>query len=209
MADNANTQQTANTTDTEVAVDSSNSNSQYDAAFVDGLKKQADEYKKKVREYETKMKSQTETELKQKEEWQKFAQLKEQEAGEYRTKYEALQQNLVVEKKYNALKNEAVKLGLRQEAISDLELVDLSDIQIESTSTGKYNVLGAEKYAERLKAVRPHWFGGQTVNVNTSSVRVQGSESVDPKAILKAESEGRKSGDMSEYKRLISLYKKK
>ncbi len=46
MADNANTQQTANTTDTEVAVDSSNSNSQYDAAFVDGLKKQADEYKK-------------------------------------------------------------------------------------------------------------------------------------------------------------------
>ena len=193
------------TTDTQTTTTTTEAAPAFDTAYVEGLKKQLSEFKTKTKEYETQSKQQQEASMRQKEEWQKLAELKETEAKEYKTKFDGLQQSLIVEKKYNALKNEAVKLGLRQEAISDLELVDLSDIQIESTSTGKMNVLGAEKYAERLKAIRPHWFGGNAPNVNTGNLRVTGNDSVDAKSILKAEAEGRKSGDMTEYKRLISL----
>lgn len=64
--------------------------------------------------------------------------------------------------KANAIEKEAIRLGLRKEAMQDLDLVDKSMLEIESTSTGKINILGVNDFLENLKLNRPHWFGDAT-----------------------------------------------
>lgn len=60
--------------------------------------------------------------------------------------------------KATAIEKEATKMGLKQEALQDLDLVDKSLLEIETTSTGKINVLGVNDFMENLKVNRPHWF---------------------------------------------------
>ena len=146
--------------------------------------------------------------MKAQNQWKDVAEQREREVAEWKGKSEALQTSYLSEKKYQQLSNAAQKLGLRPEALSDLESLDLEEIQIETTSTGKINVLGAEKFAERLKALKPHWFQEKPApNVNASGQRVQDPPAtVTTALILQAQKEGEKSGDMSKYHGLVRQY---
>lgn len=139
-----------------------------------------------------------------------LAELKENEAKEAREEADRLKESFVSEKKFNVVQAECQKLGIRPEALSDLEGLDLGDVQIETTSTGKINVLGASKFAARLKSLKPHWFQDvKTTKVNTGGNRVLDSEdgNITPAMIYEAEKAGRKSGDMSEYNKLHSKFR--
>jgi hypothetical protein len=60
--------------------------------------------------------------------------------------------------RFNEVKHLALADGLKKEALGDLELIDLDDVKVESTSTGRFIVQGAKDRVEKLKTERPHWF---------------------------------------------------
>jgi hypothetical protein len=137
--------------------------------------------------------------------WKGIAEAKEKEANDARAEATKIRTAFVDEKKFSAIREKCAALGIRPEAISDLEGLDLSRVQIETTSTGKINVLGAGDFAERLKANKPHWFTDKSgPNVNTNGTRVldtNGAE-VTVQSLLEAEREGKKTGDMTKYHQL-------
>lgn len=59
--------------------------------------------------------------------------------------------------RFNEVLREAKKEGLKNER--DLELVDLEDVDVEATSSGRFLVKNASDKVQRLKSERPHWFG--------------------------------------------------
>lgn len=60
--------------------------------------------------------------------------------------------------RFNEVKVLAQAEGLKKEALSDLELIDMEDVKVETTSTGRFIVQGAKDRVEKLKTERPHWF---------------------------------------------------
>ena len=130
---------------------------------------QLHDLKRREKAAKTELESRDLQSMKDREEWQKIAELKEQEAAAANERANTLQENVTYATKYSAVKDAALKLGLRQEALADLDLVDLEDVLIERTSTGRTNVLGTEKFVQGLKASRPHWFGGNNLNINATN----------------------------------------
>lgn len=165
-------------------------------------------YKKELLKLKEEKDSEKTARMKEQNQWKELAEAKEREAAEAREKSERLQMSYLSEKKYGALKSSCSALGLRPEALSDLEMLDLSEVQIETTSTGKINVLGAEKFAERLKATKPHWFlDKQTPTVNGAGPRVQDNMgAITPAMLLKAQADGQKAGDLSKYNSMAQTY---
>lgn len=146
--------------------------------------------------------------LKEQNQWKEIAEQREREAKEAREESERIRNSYVGERKFNAVRGKCEALGLRPEAISDLEMLDLEEIQIETTNTGKINVLGADRFAQRLKTLKPHWFADKTPpNVNTKGARINDNGGVLTAAdLIAAEREGRKSGDMSKYHELHAKF---
>lgn len=157
---------------------------------------------KKAAELAAKEKKDNETaRLKETNDWKTLAEQKEIEAKEAVTRAELLQTSYVNDRKHSAIVSKCEALGIRAEAIDDLKDLDLSEIAIETTSTGKINVLGAERFAAALKARKPHWFSDKAPpKVNSNGTRVlESGDAITVKDLLKAEADGIKSGDKSKY----------
>ncbi len=116
----------------------------------------------------------------------------------------------VNDKKFSALKDSCQKLGLKAEAAADLELMDLSGIEVETTSTGKVNILNSDKVAERLKATRPHWFGsGKAAKINSESPGViDGGGSVTMAQVFEAEKKYQKSQTQEDQATYLKILRK-
>lgn len=147
--------------------------------------------------------------LKEEKRFEELAAAKEQEAKEAREEADRIKNSFLNEKKFSAVRLAAEKLGLRPEAVSDLEELDLDKVQVETTNTGKISVLGADKFAERLKTLKPHWFADKSKpNVNTNGTRVieggDGTVTIDD--VIAAEKEGKKANDMTKYRELFKKY---
>jgi hypothetical protein len=174
------------------------------------LKKVLDElhgYKKQAREYESQLKTREVEEMKQREEWQKVAELREQEAMKAREEADSLRNSFMSAKKYDALKAAALSNGIKPEALEDLELIDFSDqVALETTSTGRVNVLGADEAIRELKARKPYWFGKSMGNVNHSSPDVVSGEPVTLDKIMELQAEARKSGNWGQYQKALAEY---
>ena len=144
--------------------------------------------------------------------YKELADTYERENKELKEKYTKLTQSVVESKKFDSVKDAAVKMGLRPEVVSDLELVDMDGVIVETTSTGKINIIGADRFAERLKAAKPHWFTEGAPNLNTKNpkLRIEGSGSdVTGAMVADAQRKAMRSGkseDHAEYKKLASQY---
>ena len=157
--------------------------------------------------FKEEQKTNQDKELKQQNKWQTLAEQKEADAIAARAESTQLKNSYLNDRKFSTVKESCVKSGLRPEALVDLELIDLSDVVVETTSTGKINVLGSDKFAERLKTLRPHWFTDKPPVVYSSGVKIldpTGPVSLDQ--LYAVEKECKKSGDMTKYKEAFNKY---
>ena len=165
-------------------------------------------YKKSLRELEAKQKDQELRVLKEKQDWQKIAELKEQEALDAIAQKERMTKAVVNDKKMSAIREAAMKSGILETALDDIELIDLSEVQVETTSTGRINVLGVEDAIKRVKTLKPHWFGKPPVKVNGQipNVKNTGEDVVTLEKIVKLRKEAMQSGDYSAYTPAFKKY---
>ena len=164
-------------------------------------------FKTRFQKLETEQKTKQDQELKQREQWKTLAEQKEQEAKRLQGELESVKDSFLNEKKFGSLREEALRLGLRQEAVGDLETLDLSEMQVETTSTGRINILNAKMFAEKIKAIKPHWFQQQSTVINASNPRVvdNGNSVVTAKDVFTAETAYRKSQSSEDLKRYKDL----
>lgn len=107
--------------------------------------------------------------MKENQDWEGIAKTKEQEAEEYKSKFEGLSKNLIEQAKQSALRTAALKAGILDSSLSDIELLDFSEVTTETTSTGKILVSGADQAIANLKLKRSHWFGTKASSINPAS----------------------------------------
>lgn len=141
--------------------------------------------------------------LKEQNDWQKIAQEFEGKYKEEKNAREGMSKAMIADRKMTAMREAAMKSGILSSALDDLDLLDFPEVKVETTSTGRVNVLGTESAIQRLKGLRPHWFGKPTPNVNGGAPRVDESGEGEKtgvelrKQLLELETAARKSGDWS------------
>jgi hypothetical protein len=167
-------------------------------------------HKTRAAELEQQLKAASDAKLKESNDYKTLSEQRETEVATLKAENKRIQDAIVEEKRTTALKSKLTSMGLqiRPEAESDLEALDLSGLRIETTSTGKINVLGVGEFAERLKAAKPHYFADKVApNVNTTGARVLDSGGViTPQDLIAAEREGRKTKNMGPYQELMKKY---
>lgn len=167
-------------------------------------------YKSQVKDLQTKLASVEEQKLKEREDWKSLYEIEKEARTNAELASNKTQESYLAEKKFSAIKEAALRFGIRPEALDDLSLLSLDQVQIESTSTGRLNVLGADTAVQELKRTRPYWFSdNRPPNVNTTTVGVGPQDGpVTWQTLQKLEREGKKSGDMSAYKQAYTIYNK-
>jgi len=176
---------------------------------MDHVLKDLHKFKAQAKDLEEKLKAKETEDLKISQRWKELAEIKERENSELKTKLDTKDKMIVDDKKFSALKDSALKAGLRKEALADLELVGLEDIAIETTSTGRINVIGADVAVERLKTMRPHWFSStQAPSINLNQPGVTQGSLLTKQDVFKAEDEAKKTGDYTKYKAVLEQFRK-
>ncbi len=145
--------------------------------------------------------------LKAKEDYKAIAEDFEKKYSEAVKERDQIRTAIVSDKKMSAIKLEAKKAGILDTALEDLELVDFPEVNVETTSTGRMNVLGVERAIQRLKTSRAHWFGKSAPNVNPGTPGVSLDGKVTYEEFTASENAARKSGDWSAHKALVARYK--
>lgn len=125
-------------------------------------------FKKQVSELETKFSQIEDQRLRDQNDWKQLAEKEKKRADDADAKVKTITGSLVLTQKHQAVQKAALDAGIRQEALADLDLLDLNEVQVEATSTGRYIVSGANEYIDELKAKKPHWFKtAKAPNLNT------------------------------------------
>lgn len=115
-------------------------------------------YKNRVRELEA-AQNQLETDrLKEKEEYKTLYEKSQEEANKWKKEAESGQALFSNTQKYEAVKRHAVQAGILDEAVDDLEMLDLEGVEIETTNKGRFTVRGAKEFVDSLKTKKPYWF---------------------------------------------------
>jgi len=110
------------------------------------------------------------SQLQEKENFKQLWENEKQKRTEAEEKAQKLSQTVFNNFKMSAIKEEALKAGILESAVEDLDIVDNSMVEVETTDQGRINVLGASDFIETLKAKKPHWFnraGAPRVNNGT------------------------------------------
>ena len=147
----------------------------YSKAEFEKALREAKKYKDLAKEHEKKNKDRELQELEKNNEWQRIAQMKEEEAKTAREEADKLKNSFVSREKAAAIREAAIGAGLRKESIQDLRLIDFPEIKMETNSEGEFIVSGADKAVMRLKSLRPHWFQAAAPTVNTTTPTVTNS----------------------------------
>lgn len=120
--------------------------------------------------------------LTEKENFKELYDLEKQKREEAETKSKTLTSSYVNFFKTSAIKEEAIKGGILDQALDDISLVENSMVQIETTDKGNVNVYGAKEFVEQLKQNKPHWFK----KIGAPNVNNANSEMPDPPKPLSA-----------------------
>ena len=99
-------------------------------------------------------------------------------------------------KKYDSVYASALKAGLRKEAESDLNLLDLDGVEVERTDQGRVLVHGQDAFVEKLKQIRPHWFKSNDVPMfNSGGGRPpEENKPIDSRELFRLEKQARLGG---------------
>lgn len=105
--------------------------------------------------------------LKEQNNWKDLYEQTEKKANEYKEKLSSISTALVQDKMQTAIEKEALALGILPSALEDLDLLDKSMVEVETTSTGKVNFNNVKEFVESIRVKKPHWFGAhQDPNIN-------------------------------------------
>jgi hypothetical protein len=125
------------------------------------FKARAQELEAKIQDFETKK-------LQESNDWKTLAEREKGLREEAQRKLEKHSSFYQSTQKHSAVLGHALKAGLKAEAEGDLELLSMDGVEVEVTSTGRFNVIGADTFVEELKRKKPHWFNTQKdLKVNT------------------------------------------
>lgn len=160
-------------------------------------KKEGEELRKKLENDRLKKLKDSED----KEAYIKEVEAQRDEAIQSRTRVtEAVIQDL----KMNAIRTEALSAGLNPKFKKLLDKFDCEGVEVETTSTGRMNVLGATSFVSRLKAEHPEMFGqkGSKINPEDPKVTSESEMTMDKLRELKkkAEKAGLRSPEYAEYR---------
>ncbi len=162
--------------------------------------------RERARKLEEQLKSKDLSVLKEKQEWQKIAELKEKEASDKDQELTQLRSGIVYDRKFSAVREAALKSGILESALDDLEMLDFKEVAIETTSMGRINVIGADRFVSELKLKKPHWFGGKGSKVNSNSPETVGAKSITWEQLQEAEKKANKTGDYAPYEKVLRQY---
>ena len=133
-------------------------------------KRQANDAIERQKEYEEKLR---EIETNQQKSQGKYKELYENtntELESYKSKYEGVLKSVIDDKKLTKVRELALQKNIRKEALDDLDMVDMSSVVVETTDQGRYNVLGADSFVDKLQQAKPHWFNDDKApGVNNST----------------------------------------
>jgi len=166
-------------------------------------------YKQKLREFEQKFEEQQTSKLKANEEWKSLyeSEVSKRESAEMQAK--RLEDSFVFNKKMDVIKQEAIKQGIHNAALNDLEHMGFDDVQIQKTvredGLQSVDIVGAADAIARLKAAKEYLFNKNTPpKTNTSDPEVGLPSEVTVDQVLKAE----KDGNTQKYRELLMKYQK-
>jgi len=183
----------------------------YSAKDVERIVNELTQYKTKAIELENKFKNQELEQAKASQEWQKVAELHEKTAKEYQDKFERFKSAVVSDKKLSAIREEAIKAGIRKESLADLGILDYPEVKLDTDSEGNFLVEGADKAVQRLKTLRGHWFQSVAPKVHAESPSVTGAgNQVSWDDLKKLELDYKKnpnSANAENYKKALLAYK--
>lgn len=165
-----------------------------------------DEARRLKEENETLIKNQ----MKEKSDYKSLAEKFEKELVDEKEKNKRLVQGTVYDKKLSAVQASLRAKGLRKEAEIDVERLDLSDIEVETTSHGRINLIGVEEFVERQKQLRPHWFQSSAPRINPGSPDVVNSsgDRITTKMLSDLYDKGARNGDLTAYRSALQQYQK-
>lgn len=105
--------------------------------------------------------------LKEQNNWKDLYEQEQKKASEYQEKLKKVSTSLVEDKMRTVIEREASKAGILPSALEDLDLIDKSIIEVETTSNGRINFHNVKEFVDSLKMKKPHWFGAhQDPNIN-------------------------------------------
>lgn len=175
-------------------------------------KKEKLELARKLQELEAKFDKQAKETLKKQSSYKELAEQYEKELEVERGKNQRFSEAYLQDRKLDAVKAAASQAGIRKDAIDDLELlIARADIEVETTSSGRINILGADKFVARLKSQKPYLFEtkGSKVNPETPGVGTASDMSWEKLEELKAKaskSSNPKSREWQEYKQALLAF---
>lgn len=158
------------------------------------FKSQAKQQEEAIRETERKLQAVEQQRLAEKEDWKALAEKRQALLDEAQARHESLKSSVFNTAKFSAVRAEALKAGLRPEAESDLELIQMDPVVVEMTTTGKMQTIGAKEFVDELKRTRAHWFKNPNVpQVNAGGRAFTGANgTVTAKDVIAAEREWHK-----------------
>ena len=142
--------------------------------------------------------------MKAKEDWKALAEQFEGEAKAAREELTKVKSGIAATFKSMQVKSEAQKLGIKESAMRDLDLLQFDDVEAVFGTDGKVTVNGAKEAAELLKKTRDHWFTtGKVENINTG-----GTGGGNPEVLTSAYMNELEKKDPAKYKQLMPKYVK-
>lgn len=100
--------------------------------------------------------------MKEQNQWKELYEVEQKKSMEAQERLSQISEALVSDKMRIAIEKEVAKLGLVEGALEDLDLLDKSMIEIETTSSGKVHFNNVKEWAENLRAKKPHWFNSNS-----------------------------------------------
>ncbi len=133
-------------------------------------KRQYKETADRVKELEEKLKAIDVAKLEESEEHQKLAEHYRTEAETFKEKYNQTVQSVITDKKISAVQRELSKHQVKDGYVDLITQMIGDDVIVEATSTGRHNVLGADKFVESIKETYPDMFiDPKAPNINNAT----------------------------------------
>jgi hypothetical protein len=154
------------------------------------FKHEARELKEQNAKLQRAIEEQKENQMRQQEQWKELYEREKEKSSALQSRNDEIQNSFFGSLKSKEIEREAVKLGIRSEALRDLDILDTSYVITETTSQGNVNIVGAAEFVERLKQDRPYWFQQKTnTNINSGNPTFDGPKKYSASDLLQLQKE--------------------